>query len=344
MCVLDQRKYVTTNDCCYKNRYPVLGWEGVVVIALLFACIWLTVRIARLRDVVGLNSICVQTNARCPDIKYTVTREALWLDGKWNPTWSKQTWQHWHQGLYKPSNGMWSPQEMLSLGIMERQLSFLRRCNETAQFQTVSLLFQFWMLVQVYEILTRGERSIHASWKAAVSPMSMQVIPWLTYMLNVGAFRMLGTNAYTWCCLLGCDNTRICEMWARATGIGTLQRNAMWWCGGSPCHLCGCAQMQVYERLRRADTFTHRSFKLTVSQISVWWVALLAYTPSVGALSMHRECLIQCPHTRWFLGMPWFWGMWVWTRAEGIRTYLTNAISRGATSSHHFCQGSKCMC
>jgi pentatricopeptide repeat protein len=41
-------------------------------------------------------------------------------------------------------------------------------------------------------------------------------------------------------------------------------------CGGSPCHLCGHAQMQVYEHLRRADTFTHRSFKLTVSQISVW--------------------------------------------------------------------------
>jgi len=58
VCVLDQRKYVTTNDCCYKNRYLVLGWEGVVVIALLSACIWLTVRIARLRDVVGLNSIC----------------------------------------------------------------------------------------------------------------------------------------------------------------------------------------------------------------------------------------------------------------------------------------------
>jgi pentatricopeptide repeat protein len=60
----------------------------------------------------------------------------------------------------------------------------------------------------------------------------------------------------------------------------------------------------IYEHLKMAGVFINRSFKVLVSLMCLWQLALLTCIPNVRAWRKHGKCSTRCPHAMWSLGMP----------------------------------------
>ncbi len=102
--------------------------------------------------------------------------------------------------------------------------------------------------------------------------------------------------------LLECPEIWICEMQAMTESIGT---GTMARCVTKPCLFLGvfnaCANMW---HSRRAGMLMSKSFKVVVSQMSLWGIALWTCLPNVGALRMLGECLTIWPCQMCSLGKP----------------------------------------
>jgi hypothetical protein len=62
-------------------------------------------------------------------------------------------------------------------------------------------------------------------------------------------------------------------------------------------------QVIAYEHLKRASLFISRSFKVAMSQISLWIIAWLIYIPNVGTRRRLGDHSKRCTHAIWSLGL-----------------------------------------
>ncbi len=100
----------------------------------------------------------------------------------------------------------------------------------------------------------------------------------------------------------------------------------------------------TYKHLKRTSMFINRWFKLVVSLMCLWELALLTCMPKVGVWRMLWECSWRSPHVMWCLGLPSYWDMWNVDKNRRHCNYFNEWSRRFAAKPCYFCESPECLC